>query len=64
MSRLPHPTQPLPLLLPGTLSHAGQPTTLGVLGGGQLGRMFQRIKARLRLLQPRRHPLGLFALRL
>jgi 5-(carboxyamino)imidazole ribonucleotide synthase len=27
-------------LLPGSLSSSGQPTTLGVMGGGQLGRMF------------------------
>ncbi|WP_082210125.1 5-(carboxyamino)imidazole ribonucleotide synthase [Serpentinimonas barnesii] len=59
MSRQPHPTQPLPLLLPGTLSHAGQPTTLGVLGGGQLGRMFvqaaQRLGYACAVLEPESH---------
>lgn len=29
-----------PALLPGALSDRGQPITLGVMGGGQLGRMF------------------------
>lgn len=27
-------------LLPGALNDRGQPMTLGVMGGGQLGRMF------------------------
>ena len=29
-----------PILLPGTTGPTGQPITLGVMGGGQLGRMF------------------------
>jgi len=29
-----------PILLPGAMGAAGQPLTLGVMGGGQLGRMF------------------------
>jgi 5-(carboxyamino)imidazole ribonucleotide synthase len=29
-----------PVLLPGVVGSSGQPTTLGVMGGGQLGRMF------------------------
>ncbi|MEX8506488.1 5-(carboxyamino)imidazole ribonucleotide synthase [Leptothrix ochracea] len=29
-----------PVLLPGVVGPSGQPTTLGVMGGGQLGRMF------------------------
>ncbi|MEO8298672.1 MAG: 5-(carboxyamino)imidazole ribonucleotide synthase [Burkholderiales bacterium] len=29
-----------PVLLPGALNTAGRPVTLGVMGGGQLGRMF------------------------
>ena len=28
------------VLLPGEMGANGQPTTLGVMGGGQLGRMF------------------------
>jgi 5-(carboxyamino)imidazole ribonucleotide synthase len=31
---------PIQLLLPGSRSPSGQPVTLGVMGGGQLGRMF------------------------
>ena len=51
--------QPLPPLLPGTLGHAGQPCTLGVLGGGQLGRMFvqaaQRLGYACAVLEPEDH---------
>ncbi|MDO8274256.1 MAG: 5-(carboxyamino)imidazole ribonucleotide synthase [Serpentinimonas sp.] len=54
LGKLPHP-----LLLPGTLGHAGQPTTLGVLGGGQLGRMFvqaaQRLGYACAVLEPESH---------
>lgn len=57
MSSLPQPIQPP--LLPGTLGHAGQPTTLGVLGGGQLGRMFvqaaQRLGYACAVLEPEDH---------
>jgi len=53
-SRPPHP-----LLLPGTLGHAGQSITLGVLGGGQLGRMFvhaaQRLGYACAVLEPEAH---------
>ena len=34
-------------ILPGTVSASGQPATLGVLGGGQLGRMFVHAAQRL-----------------
>ena len=34
-------------LLPGTLDAAGRPATLGVMGGGQLGRMFVHAAQRL-----------------
>ena len=34
-------------ILPGTVSAAGQPATLGVMGGGQLGRMFVHAAQRL-----------------
>lgn len=34
-------------ILPGTLSADGQPATLGVMGGGQLGRMFVHAAQRL-----------------
>ncbi len=34
-------------VLPGTVSPAGQPATLGVMGGGQLGRMFVHAAQRL-----------------
>ncbi len=34
-------------ILPGTLSANGQPATLGVMGGGQLGRMFVHAAQRL-----------------
>ena len=36
----------LPVILPGGAS-AGQPTTLGVMGGGQLGRMFAHAAQRM-----------------
>ena len=55
----PHLAQPHPPLLPGTLGHAGQPCTLGVLGGGQLGRMFvqaaQRLGYACAVLEPESH---------
>ncbi len=34
-------------IFPGTLSASGQPATLGVMGGGQLGRMFVQAAQRL-----------------
>ena len=34
-------------IFPGTVDAAGQPTTLGVMGGGQLGRMFVHAAQRL-----------------
>ena len=34
-------------IFPGTVSQAGQPATLGVIGGGQLGRMFVHAAQRL-----------------
>ena len=34
-------------IFPGTVSEAGQPATLGVMGGGQLGRMFVHAAQRL-----------------
>ena len=34
-------------IFPGTVSKAGQPATLGVMGGGQLGRMFVHAAQRL-----------------
>ncbi|MES2944737.1 MAG: 5-(carboxyamino)imidazole ribonucleotide synthase, partial [Pseudomonadota bacterium] len=34
-------------ILPGTVSASGQPATLGVMGGGQLGRMFVHAAQRL-----------------
>ena len=34
-------------VLPGSLSSNGQPATLGVMGGGQLGRMFVHAAQRL-----------------
>ncbi|MDD2811570.1 MAG: 5-(carboxyamino)imidazole ribonucleotide synthase, partial [Rhodoferax sp.] len=38
-----------PILLPGAtgLNGSGQPTTLGVMGGGQLGRMFVQAAQRM-----------------
>ena len=41
------PTLPMAPILPGTLSASGQRTTLGVMGGGQLGRMFVHAAQRL-----------------
>jgi len=38
---------PLLPVLPGTVSAAGHPATLGVMGGGQLGRMFVHAAQRL-----------------
>ena len=38
-------------VFPGTVNAAGQPATLGVMGGGQLGRMF--VHAAQRLGSPR-----------
>ena len=35
------------MIFPGTLSASGQPATLGVMGGGQLGRMFVHAAQRL-----------------
>lgn len=35
------------LLLPGQVGASGQPTTLGVMGGGQLGRMFVQAAQRM-----------------
>ncbi len=37
----------MPPILPGSADAAGQPATLGVLGGGQLGRMFVHAAQRL-----------------
>jgi 5-(carboxyamino)imidazole ribonucleotide synthase len=34
-------------IFPGSLDAAGQPATLGVMGGGQLGRMFVHAAQRL-----------------
>ncbi len=56
----PQPPQSLPPpLLPGSLGHAGQPCTLGVLGGGQLGRMFvqaaQKLGYACAVLEPEDH---------
>lgn len=46
-------------VFPGTLDAAGQPATLGVMGGGQLGRMFVHAAQRLgyftAVLDPDRH---------
>ena len=38
---------PLSPIFPGTLSASGQPATLGVMGGGQLGRMFVHAAQRM-----------------
>ena len=42
----PRPAAKLPVL-PGTVSASGQPATLGVMGGGQLGRMFVQAAQRV-----------------
>ncbi|WP_332777205.1 5-(carboxyamino)imidazole ribonucleotide synthase [Polaromonas sp.] len=41
------PTLPVSPIFPGTVSASGQPATLGVMGGGQLGRMFVHAAQRL-----------------
>jgi 5-(carboxyamino)imidazole ribonucleotide synthase len=46
MSENMHVTAPSPIF-PGSVDAAGQPATLGVLGGGQLGRMFVHAAQRL-----------------
>ena len=43
----PEPLKPLFPVLPGSASANGQPATLGVMGGGQLGRMFVHAAQRL-----------------
>ena len=40
-------SSPLSPIFPGTLSASGQPVTLGVMGGGQLGRMFVHAAQRM-----------------
>ena len=40
-------SSPLSPIFPGTLSASGQPVTLGVMGGGQLGRMFVQAAQRM-----------------
>ena len=47
MSAAPSVAQPGLPILPGSVSTGGQPATLGVMGGGQLGRMFVHAAQRM-----------------